>query len=87
MHDMRNARETHIMRSGLGTITIADDGHNGHVAYEMTEKDGLLFAGEELLRRAKAAKQVIFRPLAATTEHRIRIGSVDASCANFMVIS
>jgi hypothetical protein len=75
------------MRSGLGTITIADDGHNGHVAYEMTEKDGLLFAGEELLRRAKAAKQVIFRPLAATTEHRIRIGSVDASCANFMVIS
>ncbi|MBO9127586.1 hypothetical protein ACIQUB_13245 [Rhizobium sp. NPDC090275] len=75
------------MRSGLGTITIADDGHNGHVAYEMTEKDGLLFAGEELLRRAKAAKRVIFRPLSAATEHRIRIGSVDASCANFLILT
>jgi hypothetical protein len=37
------------MKSGLGTITIIDDGHSGHVAYELSERDGLLFAGEELL--------------------------------------
>lgn len=74
------------MRSGLGTITIADDGHSGHVAYELADKDGLLFAGEELLLRAKAARNVSLLPLASQTAHKIRIGSIEAGCANFLVV-
>jgi hypothetical protein len=74
------------MRSGLGTITIADDGHSGHVAYELGDKDGMLFAGEELLRRAKAAARVTLAPLSTQAEHKIRIGNVDASSANFVIL-
>jgi hypothetical protein len=75
------------MKSGLGTITIADDGHSGHVAYELSDRDGLLFAGEELLRRAKMAKSVTLLPLSTRLEHKIRIGTVDASCANFLIVA
>jgi hypothetical protein len=74
------------MQSGLGTITIGDDEHSGHVAYELGDRDGLLFAGEELLHRAKAAKSVTLAPLSTPAKHKIRIGTVEASCANFLVL-
>jgi hypothetical protein len=75
------------MKSGLGTITIIDDGHCGHVAYELSERDGLLFAGEELLIKAKKARAVTLQTLFAGTEYRIRVGSVEASCANFLILT
>ncbi len=75
------------MKSGLGTITIVDDGQSGHVAYELGDRDGLLFAGEELLVKAKMAKAVTLLPLSMGTEYRIRVGSVEASCANFLILA
>ncbi|OWV97282.1 hypothetical protein ATY81_07460 [Rhizobium sp. R72] len=74
------------MKSGLGTITIADDGYGEHVAYELSERSGLLFARQEFLIRAKGAKDVRLSLLTARTEYVIRIGSVEASCANFSIL-
>jgi len=75
------------MQSGLATVTIADDdGYSEHVAYELSERSGELFARQEFLIRAKGAKEVRLSLLTARTEHVIRIGSVGASCANFTIV-
>jgi hypothetical protein len=74
------------MQSGLATITIADDGHSEHVAFELSGRSGLLFAHQELLMRAKNAKAVRLAFLTARSEHLIRIGNVDASCASFSIL-
>jgi hypothetical protein len=75
------------MLSGLGTITITDENYSEHVAFELGERDGLLFGGEEILRRAQRAKKVFLFLLTSRRELRIRIANVEHSCANFVVIS
>ena len=39
------------MLSGLGTITITDENYSEHVAFELGERDGLLFGGRNLAAR------------------------------------
>ncbi len=74
------------MQQGLGTITISDDGLSEHVAFELKDRTGLLFARQELLLRAKNAKDVRLSLLTARCQHLIRIGNIDSSCANFSII-
>ncbi len=73
------------MQSGLATITIADEGHSEHVAFELSDRSGLLFARQALLEKAKSAEEVHLSLLTAKSEHLIR-GNVDASCASFSVL-
>ncbi|WP_028744941.1 hypothetical protein [Rhizobium mesoamericanum] len=74
------------MLSGLATLTIADDGYSEHVAFELTDQSGLIFARQELLVQAKSARNVRLSLLTARSEHAIRIGNIDASCANFSIL-
>ncbi|QFY63425.1 hypothetical protein FZ934_24530 (plasmid) [Rhizobium grahamii] len=74
------------MQQGLATITISDEGLSEHVAFEIKDRTGLLFARQELLLRAKNAKNVRLSLLTARCEHLIRIGNIDFSCANFSII-
>jgi hypothetical protein len=74
------------MQSGLATITIADDGYSEHVAYELSDQSGLIFARQELLVRAKGAKNVHLSLLTRRSEHAIRIGKIEAGCANFSIL-
>ncbi|CCM78498.1 hypothetical protein [Rhizobium mesoamericanum] len=74
------------MLSGLATLTIADDAYSEHVAFELTDQSGLIFARQELLVQAKCARNVRLSLLTARSEHAIRIGNIDASCANFSIL-
>ena len=74
------------MLSGLGTITITDENYSEHVTFELTERDGLIFGGEDVLRRAQRAKKVFLFLLTSRREFRIRVANVEHSCANFVVI-
>jgi hypothetical protein len=74
------------MKSGLATITIEDDGHSEHVAYELADQTGLLFGARELLVRAKQAKVVRIALLTSRLEHAIRIENLDESCAHFSIL-
>ena len=74
------------MLSGLGTITISDENYSEHVAFEIGERDGLLFGAEEMLKRAQKAKKVFLFLLTSRREHRIRVANVEHSCANFVII-
>ena len=74
------------MQSGLATVIIADDGYSEHVAFELTNRSGLIFARQEFLVRAKNATNVRLSLLTARSEHTIRIGNIDASCASFSIL-
>ncbi len=45
------------MQSGLATITIVDDAYSEHVAYELSDQSGLIFARQELLVRGKGCQE------------------------------
>jgi len=74
------------VQSGLATLIIGEGGESEHVAFELSNRSGLLFARQALLENARTAKHVRLVILTAKSQHIIRIGNVEASCASFSVL-